>query len=173
MHQVFSGVQVASLPRECLAPFKWYTAVCLRFLAESVVRVLSMLQVWSTGRLHADRSFLCLALRIGSSEFNVALRPQRLLRTIRDGGAQNGHLDFHTAPGPWSISSSPEVLSTRTWRCGVKSANSAKRSFLLNNTLTHLAWWVNASRYTRREVAAKWTLEAIETSVAGDPPRGA
>ena len=33
-------------------------------------------------------------------KFSVALRPQRpnTLRTIRDGGAQDVHLDFHTAP---------------------------------------------------------------------------
>ena len=29
-------------------------------------------------------------------KFNVAFRPQKTIRTIRDGGAQDGHPDFHT-----------------------------------------------------------------------------
>ena len=167
MHQVFNGVQVASLPGECLTPFEWYTARAVRlcFLAESVVRALSMSQVWSTGRLCADRSFLRLVLSIGSPS-------SVLLYDHRDSYELLGTGEPRTATSTFTQLPSSELLSTRTWRSGVKLANSAKRSFLLNNTLTHLAWWVNASRYTRREVAAKWTLEAIETSVAGDPPRG-
>ena len=31
-------------------------------------------------------------------EINVALRPQRPYGLLRTGGAQDGHLDFHTAP---------------------------------------------------------------------------
>ena len=36
---------------------------------------------------------------MGLLKFNVALRPQRPQGLLgRDGGAQDGHLDFHTAP---------------------------------------------------------------------------
>ena len=47
---------------------------------------------------HLDFPARLLGSERYSSSSNVALRPQRQYGTIMDGGAQDVHPDFHTAP---------------------------------------------------------------------------